>query len=180
MNEFEQHDSTWSDRLQDLLDGDVGPSERAAIESHVATCARCRSQYAQLKRLDAKLVAKLDAPRLDATFDHQVFARIAALDARASELARRQADRELQENLRLLARNWRRGLAFVLGGAIAGIALAFAFAAWVDAAGMSERLLGAADGFGLGHVDGMRTLMIAAIGASIGGAISRWLATALD
>src|SRR5688500_2944902 len=124
MNDIEQHDSTWNDRLQDLLDGDVHASDRHAIEAHIAACTRCRAQYAQLKRLDARLAAKLDAPTLDAAFDRQVFARIDALDARARDLARRQADRELQENLHSLAHRWRRGLVYVVGGAIAGIALA--------------------------------------------------------
>jgi anti-sigma factor RsiW len=180
MNEFEQHESTWNDRLQDLLDGDVGSGERAEIESHLASCARCRAQYAQLKRLDAKLTAKLDAPMLDASFERQVLARIAALDAHAREHARVQADRELQENLRSLSRSWRRVLAFLIGGAIAGIALAFALTTWADAAGMSEKLLGAASGLGLGHADSLHALMIALVGACIGGGISKWLATALE
>lgn len=180
MNEFAQHDSTWNDRLQDLLDGDIAPSERAAIESHLVTCGRCRSQHAQLKRLDAQLAARIVAPELDASFDRQVFARIEALDARSREQARRQADQELQENLHSLARSWRRGLAFLIGGAIAGIALAFAFTAWADAAGMSAKLLGAASGLGLEHADGFRTLMIAMIGAGIGGGISKLLAATFD
>lgn len=180
MNEFAQHDSTWNDRLQDLLDGDVGSSERAAIESHVAGCARCRSQYAQLKRLDAKLSARIDAPMLDASFDRQVFARIEALDARARDQARRQADHELQENLRSLARTWRRGLAFLVGGAIAGVALAFAFTAWADAAGMSTKLIGAVNGIGLEDADWLRAVAIAAVGAAIGGGISKLLSVALD
>ena len=180
MNEFEHHDSTWNDRLQDLLDGDVGPGERAGIESHIASCARCRAQYAQLKRLDARLTTKLDAPTLDASFDRQVFARIAALDARARDQARRQADHELQENLRSLSRGWRRVIAYLIGGAIAGIAVAFALAAWADAAGISAKLLGAVSGVGLEHADSLHTLAIAIAGAAIGGSISKWLASALE
>jgi anti-sigma factor RsiW len=174
MNEFEQHDSVWNDRLQDLLDGDVSAGERAAIESHLATCARCRSHHAQLKRLDANLTTQLAAPALDASFDCQVFARIEALDARARAQAQRQAERELQENLRLLARAWRRGLAFVLGGAVAGVALAFAIATWADAAGMPEKLLGFATGFGLENTDGLSAVVLAMLGAGIG--VSGWLA----
>ena len=85
MDELEQHDCAWNDRLQDLLDADVRPTERAEIESHIATCPRCRLQYAKLKRLDAKLSAQIGAPRLDAAFDRQVFAKINALDARRRE-----------------------------------------------------------------------------------------------
>ncbi len=180
MNEFEHHDSVWNDRLQDLLDGDVGPGERAGVESHIASCARCRAEYAQLKRLDAQLTTKLDAPVLDASFDRLIFARLAALDAQAREQARRQADRELQQNLHSLSRSWRRVLALLIGGATAGIALAFALAAWADAAGISEKILGAAGGLGLAHADSLHTVMIAIVGAGIGGGISKWLSTALE
>lgn len=180
MNDIEHHDSTWTDRLLDLLDGDVDASERSAIESHVATCTRCRAHYARLKQLDAKLAVSLDAPRLDPSFDRQVFARIEALDARQRDLARRQADREFQQNLQLLARRWRRGVVYLIGGAVAGIALAFALLSWAEAAGVADRVLGSMDGFGSENVDVLRTLLTGMIGAAIGGGISRWLADTID
>lgn len=180
MNEFEQHDSTWNDRLQDLLDGDVDATERGAIESHLATCARCRTHYAQFKRLDVTLSARLATPGLDASFDHQVFARIEALDAEARDQALRQADRELQQNLQALARGWRRGLVFIFGGVVAGIALAFAFTAWADSAGIAEKLLGATGNLALMPADTLHALVTAVIGAGIGGGISKWLAATFD
>lgn len=180
MNDIEQHDSSWNDRLQDLLDGDVDASDRSAIESHLSTCKRCRAQYAQLKRLDTALAQNLDAPQLDASFDRQVFARIEALDTRERELARRHADRELEQNLTMLARHWRRGLAYLIGGAIAGIALAFAFMAWADAAGVADKLLGLSNGIGAEHADSLRTLLTVLMGAAVGGGVSRWLANTMD
>jgi anti-sigma factor RsiW len=180
MNEFEQHDSTWNDRLQDLLDGDVDASERAAVESHLAACAHCRTQYAHFKRLDSALAAGLAVPELGASFDHQVLARIDAMDAQARDQARRQADREFQQSLQALARSWRRGLAFVLGGSVAGIALAFAFTAWADAADVAERLLGITGRIAFVPTDTLHTLVTALIGAGIGAGISKWLAATLD
>ncbi len=179
MNEFSQHDAIWNERLQDVLDGDVVASERAAVDSHLAACARCRTHFAALKRLDAVLAAHIEAPRLDSSFDGELFARIEAIDARTRDQARQRADDELQQNLRSLTRSWHRGLAFVIGGAIAGVALAFAFTGWIEAAGLSEKLLDTMTGLGLAPVDGLRTVMIAAIGAGIGGTCS-WLGATFD
>lgn len=180
MNPFEQHDASWHDRLQDLLDGDLQSHDRATIESHLATCARCRAHYSRLKRLDAKLSTRLGSIGLEASFEHQIFARIDALDARARERARRQADRELRENLQALTRSWRRGMAFLIGGAIAGIALALALMSWANAAGIWDKVLVAAVEFGGNDSEAIRTVLIALIGAGIGGGISRWLAATLE
>ena len=180
MNEIEEHDSTWNDRLQDLLDGDVDASERATIESHLGTCARCRTHFAQFKQLDVALSARLATPGLAPSFDHQVLSRIDALAAQARDQARRQADRELQQNLQALARGWRRALAFIFGGAAAGIAVAFAFTAWADTADIAERLVGVTGTIGFLPTATLHTLVTAVIGAGIGGGISRWLAATLD
>lgn len=39
----------YSEELQDLLDGRLAESERAAVEAHVATCARCSRDLAALQ-----------------------------------------------------------------------------------------------------------------------------------
>jgi anti-sigma factor RsiW len=179
MTEFDRHDDTWNDRPQDLLDGEIGAPERVTIESHIATCGRCRAQIAQLKRLDARLAAKLDLLPLDSTFDRQLFARIESLDANARERARRRLERELQENLEHLSHSWRRTLAFVLSGTIAGIALIFACIAWVDAAGLTNRVVGAAAAAGPSSFQAstLHVAVTAAIVAAIGAGVSRWLAS---
>jgi anti-sigma factor RsiW len=182
MTPIERHDSTWQDRLLDLLDGDLQGVERSTVESHVATCARCRVRYAELKRLDAKLKRRISAmaPSLDMSFERQLMARIETLDTRSRERARREAEREFDENLQALARRWRRNLVLLIGGAIAGIALAFALTSWADVAGWSEKLLGTTTGFGIGDGDAVQLLVAAAIGAVTGGGISRWVAGTLD
>jgi len=199
MNLIERHDSTWNDRLQDLLDGDLASLERDHIEAHLAACARCRAHYAQLKRLDAKLSLKLSSATLgsmglgsmdpvstgpvlmglDGSFDRQVLARIDALDESARERARRRAEHEFHDNLQALTRGWHRGLASLIGGAVAALALAFAFTAWANAAGIPDKMLDAAQGLGA-HADLLHLLLIASIGALIGGGISRWVATTLE
>jgi len=57
---------------------------------------------------------------------------------------------------------------------LAGVALAFAIATWADAAGMPEKLLGFATGFGLENTDGLSAVVLAMLGAGIG--VSGWLA----
>jgi anti-sigma factor RsiW len=181
MTEFHRHDDTWNDRLQDLLDGEISATDRVATESHLAGCVRCRAQYAQLKRLDAHLVTKLDLPALDSAFDRQLFARIESLDANARERARRRIERELEENLEHLSRGWRRTLTFLLGGAIAGIALAFAFITWIDAAGLTNRLIdAAAAGTASFQTSTLHLAITVAIVGVIGAVVSKWLASTAE
>jgi anti-sigma factor RsiW len=179
MSEIEQHDNDWNDRLQDLLDGDVVGAARVALETHVASCARCRIRFARLKKLDTQLQSRIAAPSLSHGFDQQVFARINAHDAQARERARRRIDRELQDNLATLAQGWRRGLISVIGGAVAGMALALALITWTDQTGIANAVVGAAS-IGTGYSGLLHTLITIAIGAVIGGAVSRWLISTVD
>ncbi|HEY8539896.1 MAG TPA: zf-HC2 domain-containing protein [Steroidobacteraceae bacterium] len=176
MDELEQHDCAWNDRLQDLLDADVRSTERAEIESHIATCPRCRLQYAKLKRLDAKLSAQIGAPRLDAAFDRQVFAKINALDARRREHAQRQAERELTENLQALARARRWGVVCLVSGVVAAVATIYAIMTWsenVDAAG---QLFSFVTAIGLPQAGSLHTFFSFLIAAAIGGGVAKWIA----
>jgi len=180
MSDIEQHDLQWNDQLQDLLDGDVTGSERAALETHVAGCARCRAQFTKLKKLDALLRARIDAPTPTASFDQQVFARINAFDTHAREKARRRIDRELKDNLEMLARGWRRGLISTLAGAVAGLALAFALIAWANQSGAASAAITAASN-GIGNdASLLHTVVTMLIGAGIGAAVSRWLTGAVE
>jgi anti-sigma factor RsiW len=182
MTPIERHDSTWQDRLLDLLDGDLHGAERSNVESHISICARCRAQYTELKHLDAQLKRRFvtKAASLDLAFERQVLARIEALDARIRERARHEAERELNANLQVLTHHCRHNLALLIGGAIAGIALAFALASWVDVAAWSGMLLGTTPELGTAEGDVIRLLATAVIGAVIGGGISRWVAGTLD
>jgi anti-sigma factor RsiW len=180
MSDIEQHDLEWNDQLQDLLDGDVTGGERAALETHVAGCARCRAQFAKLKKLDALLHAKIDAPAPSASFDQQVFARINAFDTHARERARRRIDRELKDNLEMLSRGWRRGLISTLAGAVAGLAVAVALITWADQSGAANAAISAVgNGFG-NDTNFIHTVVTMLIGAGIGAIVSRWLTAAVE
>jgi anti-sigma factor RsiW len=176
MSDIEQHDREWNDRLQDLLDGDVASGERHGFEAHVAGCTRCRAQFSKLKRLDSLLRSKMERPVVSGGFDQQVFARIAAMDDLARDKVRRRMERELQENLQTLAAGWRRGLLSVIGGAIAGVALALAFLAWANDAGLARSVADAAStGIGSGYAGLAHTFATIVFGAAIGAGVSRLL-----
>ena len=45
----------WSQRLSDYIDGSLSAQERTELESHLRTCAACRSEVAELKDVVAWL-----------------------------------------------------------------------------------------------------------------------------
>jgi hypothetical protein len=52
MTEAMQDD--WTDRLSDYLDDELTPPERAALEAHLAGCARCSETLAELREVVAR------------------------------------------------------------------------------------------------------------------------------
>lgn len=181
MSDIEHHDFEWNDRLQDLIDGDAVGSARAATEAHIASCKRCRSQFTQLKKLDALLQSSVERPGPGASFDNQVFARIAAFDAQGRETARRRVDRELKDNLERLAHDSRRRLVGVVGGATAGAALVVALMGWMNQTGVANALVGAAsNSVGGGHTGTIHTFVMLAIGATVGALVSRWVTSTVE
>ena len=181
MSEFEQHDAQWNDLLQDLIDGELIGQERVALEAHIANCPRCRARHAKLRRLDQALNSKIEAPPLTPAFDQQVFARIHAMNEQAQEHARRRLERELHDNLQALARTWRRSLLSVIGGAIAGVALALAFVNWAGDATIAKSLVSAAtNSVGHGYANIIHVLVTALIGAAIGAGVSRLMSATVD
>ncbi len=52
----------WTDRLSEYLDGDLTPSERTALEAHLAACGACRGTLDQLRRVVARAQALDDRP----------------------------------------------------------------------------------------------------------------------
>jgi anti-sigma factor RsiW len=56
----------WTDRLSEYLDGELAAPERAALETHLATCDPCRTTLDELRRVVAKARALDDrAPVAD-------------------------------------------------------------------------------------------------------------------
>lgn len=178
----QEHDLDWSDRLQDWLDGDLDRSGRAAFEAHLAACTTCQTRAAEFKALDESL--RTAAPRLapgltlDDSFDARIWDRIDSIDEAQRAAARRRLEQELQANLHALSRNWRRALAFMIPGVLAGIALAFALAGWLDDSGLTRTLIvESASEFGRDTSQIVRLTLTTLLGASLGAIVASWIAS---
>jgi hypothetical protein len=55
------HDE-WNDRLSEYIDGELEPSERRALEAHLAGCAECRTDLATLRAVVTRAGSLTDAP----------------------------------------------------------------------------------------------------------------------
>ena len=179
------HAQQWHDRLQDWLDGELTASESAFIEAHLAGCADCQQSMADFEQLDEALVGLTPPLRLTAAFDQSLFAQIDAIDDSKRIEARRKLEAEWQQQMHALSRNWRRTLAFVIPGVVAGIAIAFALMSWLDSSGLTNQLVaeGAAElGGKLGgnSVDLLRIGMTTVVGAALGMLVAPWLARLAD
>jgi anti-sigma factor RsiW len=179
MTPAQEHALSWNDRLQDWLDGDAAPSEQAELEMHLAACEQCRAQMARFSDLDRLLQQAAPALALDATFDARLFAQIDSIDEAQRAAARQRVERELQENLAALQRSWRRMLAFIVPGVIAGVALAFTLTGYFVSADVAHTLIEQAEPLAMNNASGhIATMLTAVFGAAIGAAVARWLAAA--
>jgi anti-sigma factor RsiW len=176
-----RHSQEWNDRLQDWLDGELNSADTAAFEAHLKACAECQQSVQELEELDTALVAATPALQLDTAFDARLFAKIEAIDDSKRAEARRQIEQEWQQQLQALSRNWRRTLAFVIPGVVAGIAIAFAAAGWLDSSGVTDSLVaqGAAE-LGGRSVDFLRIGVTSVVGAALGMLVAPWLARLAD
>ena len=122
------------------------------------------------------------APRiaLDASFDRVCSRRVDAIDESQKAAARRRVEEELHENLRALSRGWRRTLAFVLPGVIAGIALAFTLTGYFLSADATQPLVEGAENLARGNAGLVHLLITTILGASIGAGVARWLASVAE
>jgi anti-sigma factor RsiW len=166
-----EHELAWNDRLQDWLDGDLDAAGAAALQAHMADCAMCRARADELQALDRNL--QLASPRLtlDSAFDAKIFAQIAAIDDSQRAAQRQRLEQELQQNLQALKRGWR----------LAGIALAFALAWWLNDAGLMRTLVvQSAAEFGANNSSQVQVIVMTLLGAGLGGTLARWLASVVE
>jgi anti-sigma factor RsiW len=176
-----EHHLEWNDRLQDWLDGDVSAVEGALVERHLADCPICQERLAEFEHLDAALRAAAPRIALDHAFDRRILAQIEVVDETRRAQARERANQELQQNLRALARGWRRTLAFIVPGVVAGVALAFALASWLDDAGLARQVIAYAPGaLGQEGPTLLQWFMTALLGATLGMIVARWLASVVE
>ena len=52
----------WTDRLSDYLDGELTGAERAALESHLASCRECTATLTELREVVARAAALMPRP----------------------------------------------------------------------------------------------------------------------
>lgn len=175
------HSEEWDARLQDWLDGELNTTEAAVFEAHLAGCGECQQTMEAFERLDEALVEASPPIALDRAFDRRLFAQIEAIDDNKRAAARRRLEQEWQQEMHALSRNWKRTLAFLIPGVIAGIALAFAVVAWLDSSGVTSNLVaqGSAE-LGSGWTDVLRMGLTGFIGAGLGLAVAPWLARLAD
>jgi anti-sigma factor RsiW len=175
------HDIEWNDRLQDWLDGDLDAADAAALQAHMTDCAACHARAEELQALDRSLRSAAPRMALDDSFDAKIFAQLDVIDDAKRAEARRRVEQELQQNLHALARGWRRALLFIVPGVIAGVALAFVLAWWLDSAGVMRTLIvQSAAEFGSDTSGQVRLIVTTLLGAGMGGLIARWLATVVE
>jgi anti-sigma factor RsiW len=176
-----EHALDWNDRLQDWLDGELDGADLAAFEAHLAGCEICQQSVERLEQLDGLLVEATPQLSLDENFDRRLMERIQTSDEAVNEKgraeARRRVEQELQQQLGELRRGWKRTLAFVIPGIVAGIAIAFALASWLDSSGLTGTLVaeGTAE-LGNGSADFIRLGVISIVGTALGTLVAPWLA----
>ena len=175
------HDLEWNDCLQDGLDGELDPAEQASFDTHVASCPRCQTRLKRLESLDQALQNAAPPVSLDASFDARLFAKIDDVDETRRAAARERVQSEMQLELQLLARNWRRTLGVIVPGIIAGIALAFSLAAYFDTSELMRTLVAeSASDVGSAGATFIHMLLTSMVGAAIGYTVARWLTPAAN
>lgn len=178
MTPEEEHTLAWIDRLQDWLDGDAAPADGAAFEAHLAGCEICQAQLNEFEGLDEQLQAAVPPIALNETFDRRLFAQIDTIDEAKRTATRQRVEQEFQDNLHALSRSWRRMLAFVIPGAVAGIAVAFALAGILSTE-VTHELIASSDSVAR-NPELVNIALTTLLGAAMGGGVARWLASAAE
>jgi anti-sigma factor RsiW len=174
------HHLEWNDRLQDWLDGDLSAADEAALQAHMADCTLCRARADELRELDFNLARAAPRLALDNAFDARLFAQIDAIDDSQRAAARQRMEQELQQNLQALARGWRRSLLVIVGGAIAGVVMALGLATWLNDASVMHTLVAESARLGSENSGSVHLVATTLLGAGLGGAIARWLASVVE
>jgi anti-sigma factor RsiW len=117
----------WDERLQDWIDGNVGPSGSAALEAHIAGCPRCLARRSAFQAVDSALSQGLPREALSADFDRSLLARIdrAPLSERAA--ARARLEQAWQTEVGAFSRQWHAALRSMILNALLATGLLAAF-----------------------------------------------------
>lgn len=117
------HLAQWQDRLNDVVDQALAPSETLQIHAHISNCVTCTREYRRLLAVDARLRKEFAAPVTPSPhFDKRLFAGIAQLEQDRRGIARQREKDEYAARLASLRKRSRELLRFQLGNVIAAIA----------------------------------------------------------
>ncbi len=170
------HELEWSDRLQDMVDGALAPEEHAIVQAHLESCSSCREQLTTLRAIDAELSEVTPRLALDARFDERLLAQIDSADEARLATERKRIQAELESDLARLAKEWRRTLAIIVPGVLAGIALAFGLAEYFETAEWMRSLTAQSAGeIGGANATYLHIVLTSALGGAIGYIVARWL-----
>jgi anti-sigma factor RsiW len=178
---YREHLLEWNDRLQDWLDGDLDERDAAALQTHLAECRRCQSFAEELRGLDRELHEASAPLALDTAFDARIFSQIETFDESKRAAARKHIEHELQQNLQALSRRWRRTLAMLIPGVVAGIAIAFALTAWLGQSDLTRHLvMESATGLGWDTSSLIQVGTTMLFGTGLGVILARWLTSVIE
>jgi anti-sigma factor RsiW len=175
------HGADWGQRLEEWRDGLASGADATAIETHVASCDECQDYLEALEQIDAALSSTLHISALSADFDLQLWSRIGSSDDIQRTLAKQRAQEQMQQELAALTRNWRRRVALMIPGLLAGIAIAFWFASLVngsDAMTTFATLLQQKLGVSTGQL--VQSIVTGLLGGAVGMAMSQWIVPTSD
>jgi anti-sigma factor RsiW len=158
----------WDERLQDWIDGDLDPSEGAALEAHVTGCTLCRPRLSAFRAADALLSKALPRETLTESFDRSILERVERASKADRAAARARIEQEWQTQMGALSRQWRNALRSTVLNLVLATALSVAFLSRLPLSPVISRLV---DQVGeLAQHAGARpalAMMVAAAGATV-------------
>jgi anti-sigma factor RsiW len=130
----------WDERLQDWIDGDRDPSASAALEAHIAGCARCLARRSAFRAVDSALSRGVPRQALSADFDRVLLERIDRIPVSDRAAARARLEQAWQAELGAFSRQWRAALRSMILNALLAAGLLAAFLTRLPGAVSTARL----------------------------------------
>jgi anti-sigma factor RsiW len=189
-----QYDSTealhlaqWQDRLQELVDQALAPTETLQLHAHLTSCTMCTREHRRLLAIDAQLKSQFAVTVTpSAKFEQTLFTNIARLEQEQRALAQQREQQEHAARLAQLHVNWRGLWRFQFGNIIAAITTTAAMttaivSAWPSMATMSKGLLiGAQQATWLPQGLHIAAPITAVMTASLIAAAALWITRSID
>lgn len=131
----------WEEGLQDWIDGDLNPAQRAVLDEHIASCTSCHARMDALQAIDAALSKSFSQQTPEESFDRRVLERIAGAARADRAAARARLEREWRAQMAVLSHQWRTACRSLALNVSAGAALLIALAKTFDALPFVYRLI---------------------------------------